>query len=136
MTRRSFLNPILGGQPELFQLRNETTGAIVADRVLTAFDSSSRRTGLLKHRGLPDGTALIMAPTNAIHTFFMRFAIDVVFVARDGRVVKTRPTLGPWRMAAALRAHAVVELAAGALATSTTSPGDRLVVVARPIAAS
>ena len=77
MTRRSFLNPILGGQPELFQLRNETTGAIVADRVLTAFDSSSRRTGLLKHTGLPDGTALIMAPTNAIHTFFMRFAIEI-----------------------------------------------------------
>ena len=71
---------------------------------------------------------MIIAPTNAIHTFFMKFAIDVAFVARDGRVLKTRHAMGPWRMAAALRGFAVVELAAGVLAETQTTAGDRLTI--------
>jgi uncharacterized protein len=97
--------------------------------VLSALDSKSRRTGLLRHESLPDGEAMVIAPTNAIHTFFMRFAIDVVFVARDGRVVKACASVKPWRVAMALRAFAVVELPAGTLARSDTVPGDTLSIV-------
>ena len=125
----SFLTPLLCGEPETCSLINERSGAVVASHLLTAFDSRSRRTGLLRHSSLPEGTALIIAPSNAIHTFFMRFAIDVAFVAKDGRVRKICRALPPWRMAAALRAYAVVELAADALAQSGTSPGDVLAVV-------
>jgi hypothetical protein len=103
-------------------------GAVVADRVLTAFDSHARRKGLLGLDSLPQGSALCIAPSNAVHTFFMRFAIDVAFVTRDGRVVKIRSAMPPWRMAAALRAFAVVELPAGTLARSNTVPGDILAV--------
>jgi uncharacterized membrane protein (UPF0127 family) len=77
---------------------------------------------------LPDGSALIIAPTNAIHTFFMKFDIDVAFVDGTGRVVKTRAALPPWRLAGALRAVAVIELPAQALTRSDTRNGDRLIV--------
>src|SRR5262245_56751020 len=122
MSRHSFLGPIVGEAAHQFHLRNERTGAIVAVRLITAFDSASRRTGLLHHQALSPGTAMIIAPTSAIHTFFMRFPIDVAFVARDGRVLKSRAAMRPWRMSAAFGAHAAVELPAGALAASNTRP--------------
>jgi hypothetical protein len=59
----------------------------------------------------------------------MRFPIDLAFVTRDGRIVKACPSVKPWRVAAALRAYAVVELPAGTLARCETVPGDRLIVV-------
>ena len=124
----SFLNPLLRDGSDRYRLVNERTGVLVADRVLTAFDSASRRTGLLHHNALPAGTALIIAPSNAIHTFFMRFAIDVAFVAKDGRIVKIRNAIRPWRMAAAWRAYAAIELPAGTI-DSETRTGDRLVVL-------
>ena len=71
---------------------------------------------------------MIIAPSNAIHTFFMKFPIDVVYVTRDGRVVKCREHLVPWRVSGALRAFGVIELPAGTLARTPTVPGDQLVV--------
>ena len=108
-------------------LVNARTGAIVADHLLTAFDSASRRQGLLGRDSLPGGHALIIAPSNAVHTFFMRFPIDIVFVRRDGRVIKVRSAVVPRRLAAAIRGFAVVELPAGTLARSGTEPGDMLI---------
>ena len=127
----SFLNPLLHAAAGDLSLRNERTGLTIATTLLAAFDSKARRTGLLRHASLAAGTALIIAPTNAIHTFFMRFAIDVAFVAKDGRVVKVRTALPPWRVAAALGAHAVIELPPGTLGRSDTKPGDRLVIAPR-----
>lgn len=75
---------------------------------------------------MPAGSALIIAPSNAIHTFFMRFAIDVAFAARDGTVVKRRTAIPPWRITAAWGAYAVIELPAGALDLSGTERGDTL----------
>jgi uncharacterized membrane protein (UPF0127 family) len=124
----SFVEPLLRegvGGHTLVNARNDQT---VADRLVTAFDSASRRKGLLQQDSMAEGSALIIAPSNAIHTFFMRFAIDVAFVTRDGRVLKTRTAMPAWRMAASLRAFAVVELPAGALARSDVKPGDQLVV--------
>jgi uncharacterized membrane protein (UPF0127 family) len=105
-------------------LRNQRTGAIVADRLLAALDSRSRRTGLLKHTGLALGEAMVIAPTNAIHTFFMRFAIDVAFVDRTGRVVKICAAVKPWKIAWAWGGYAVLETAANAL--DGLRPGDVL----------
>jgi uncharacterized membrane protein (UPF0127 family) len=128
----SFLKPLLEAGPAGCGLRNERTGGVVASDLLTAFDSESRRTGLLRHTSLPAGSALIIAPTNAIHTFFMRFPIDVAFVEKDGRVAKTCAALPAWRIAWALKAYAVVELPAGALERADTRRGDRLVVTPAP----
>lgn len=124
----SFVQPLLREGADGHTLANARNGIVVADRVMTAFDSKSRRKGLLKQDSMAEGSALIIAPSNAIHTFFMRFAIDVAFVAKDGRVLKTRAAMPAWRMAASLRAFAVVELPSGALARSDVRAGDQLVI--------
>jgi uncharacterized protein len=122
----SWLNPLLREPSTRFRLVNARTGAVIADAVSGAFDSATRRRGLLGRDGMAAGEALIIAPTNAIHTFFMRFAIDVAFVARDGRVLKVRSRMRPWRMSAAFRAFGVVEMAAGSFASAATDSGDTL----------
>jgi uncharacterized protein len=127
----TFLKPLTRGDEASLVLRNQRTGALVADRLLPALDSETRRTGLLKHASLPRGEAMVIAPTNAIHTFFMRFPIDVAFVARDGRIVKIRRAMPAWRMSAAWGGYAVVEMAAGEFARSGTEPGDHVVVEPR-----
>ena len=71
---------------------------------------------------------MIIAPSNAVHTFFMKFPIDIAFVGRDGRVRKIREAVRPWRMSAALRTYAVIELPAGALHSTNTVVGDTLVI--------
>jgi uncharacterized protein len=134
---KSFVDPLLRTDQTACVLTNTRNNRIVARTLLTAFDSASRRRGLLEHESLDEGTALIMAPSNAIHTFSMRFAIDVAFLSRDGQVVKVRPTVVPWRIAAAWSAFAVVELCGGTLAKSDTRTGDRLelIPVGRSLAA-
>jgi uncharacterized membrane protein (UPF0127 family) len=100
----------------------------VATHVETAFSSADRKKGLLGRDGLAPGQALVIAPTNLVHTFAMRFPIDILFVARDGRVVKISGSVPPRRIAGALRGFAVVEMAAGEASRSDTQPGDVLEV--------
>lgn len=88
-----FLTPMLERPEARWQLRDERNGAILASRLEAAFDSRSRRRGLLGRAGLEAGAALVVAPCNAIHTFFMRFPIDLLFVTRDGKIVKLRASL-------------------------------------------
>ena len=123
---RSFLNDLVDADAGGFVLRNERSGAVVAHRLLPALDPSTRNVGLLRHDALPDDTAMVLAPTSAVHTWFMRFPIDVLFVAKDGRVLKIREAVPAWRLALCLRAHAVIEMAAHAVTRSGTRVGDRL----------
>jgi uncharacterized membrane protein (UPF0127 family) len=109
-------------------LRNARHNGDVARVIETAFDSPARNKGLLGRPELAGETALILAPCNSIHTFFMKFAIDVAFVDRRGTIVRQRAAVGPWRIQVALGAFAVVELAAGTLARANTEPGDRLLL--------
>ena len=127
----SFLNPLLRDPSGSYRLINERTGSVVADHLIGAFDSKTRRTGLLAHESFPTGSAMIIAPTSAIHTFFMKFAIDVLFVSKEGEVLKACKALRPWRMAASWGAYGVIELAAGATAWSGVQQGDSLAVVRR-----
>jgi uncharacterized membrane protein (UPF0127 family) len=122
----SFLSQLLRDPHAAYRLINGRNGRIVATDVITAFDSASRRRGLLGTDSLTPGRALIIAPTNAIHTWFMRFDIDVAFVAKDGRVVKVRHRLRPWRMSGAIRGFAVIELPGGTLAATDTLANDVL----------
>ncbi|MGE5358148.1 MAG: DUF192 domain-containing protein [Bacteroidales bacterium] len=112
-------------------LRNERTGAVLATGLEGAFESRARRRGLLGRDVMAPGAALIIAPCNSIHTFFMRFPIDVVFVRRDGEVVKICRRVPSWRLRLAPRAFAVVEFAAGALDNQAIARGDRLVAAPR-----
>ena len=121
-----FLAALLA-QPNLpLVLRNERTGLTLATTLEPFFDSPSRRRGLLGRDGLGPGVAAILAPCGAIHTLFMRFPVDVVFVGRDGVVTKVCLAVKPWRAAVALGAFAAIELAAGAAGGGATRPGDRL----------
>jgi uncharacterized membrane protein (UPF0127 family) len=107
-------------------LMNERTGSIVADDVELAVTRNARRRGLLGRSGLAPFCGLLLAPCAAVHTMFMRFAIDVIFVDRAGRVVRVVPGLGPWRAAMKVIAHAVIELPAGTLASRDVAVGDSL----------
>ena len=126
MSRSGFLAPLVGCPAGPFQLRNVRTGQILADAVEPAFDAERRRRGLLGRTGLPDGAAIVIAPSNAVHTFFMKFPIDVVFVRRDGTVVKVRRDMPAGRIAAAFSAFAVIETAAGGAERAGVRPGDRI----------
>jgi uncharacterized membrane protein (UPF0127 family) len=130
---KHFLEPLLrrDAPPLALSIDRPSGATTLATTVEAAVDSASRRRGLLGRDALAPGAALVIAPTNGIHTFFMRFAIDVVFVARDGRVVKIARAVKPWRASLALRAFAVVELGAGAADRAALRVGDRLTVVAR-----
>ena len=124
----SFLTPLLRAPGVRHVLENSRHGGLVAPHLLTAFDSADRKKGLLGRDSLPDGTAMIIAPCSAVHTFFMRFVIDIAFVAKDGRVIKVRAAVPPRRLAAAFGAFAVLELPAGALHRADVVAGDMLLV--------
>lgn len=123
-----FLNRMLEDRDVEYGLQNARSGALLATRLEAAFDSRSRRHGLLGRERLDEGAALVIAPCNAVHTFLMRFPIDVIFVARDGTVVKLRERLATGRIAFAFRAFAVVECPSGVIVGSGTRAGDTLEV--------
>ena len=125
----SFFRTLLRAAPGAQVIRNTRNGRVIARDLTTAFDSASRRVGLLRHASFPQGAAMLIAPTNAVHTFFMRFPIDIAFITREGTVVKACHVVKPWRIAAALRAYGVVELPAGTLTACDTTAGDVLAVV-------
>jgi len=125
----NFLLPMIRHAERAYQLRNVRTGQLVAQTIVPAFESRARRRGLLGRDSFPDGSAMIIAPSNAIHTFWMRFAIDVMFVRRNGVVVKVQQELSPWRIAVAPLGYAAIELPAGALRRSEVTVGDVLALV-------
>jgi hypothetical protein len=73
----------------------------------------ARVRGLLGRSSLATGEGILLRPASSVHTAFMRFAIDVVFLDRDLRVLKIASHLRPWRTAARRKAHAVLELRGG-----------------------
>jgi uncharacterized protein len=107
-------------------LINQRTDEALAERVEVAVTRRDRRKGLLGRSGLDPASALIIAPCFSIHTMFMRFAIDAIFVDEDGRVVKVVHDMTPWRIAIDATAHAVIELPAGSLRNRQITVGDRL----------
>jgi hypothetical protein len=88
--------------------------------------SAKRRAGLLKHTGLAPGEGLWIAPCEGVHSFFMKFSIDVIYLDRKQRVRKLRPHMVPWRISLCLAADSVLELPAGAIASTGTGRGDQL----------
>lgn len=106
---------------------NATRHTLVACRVRTATAFWPRAVGLLGRRCLPADEGLLFPACRSIHTWGMRFAIDVVALDADWTVQHCVPQLGPWRLfCAAPPAWAILELAGGALAPSGTQVGDRL----------
>lgn len=111
------------------RLVNARTGATIAESVEVAVSRRARRRGLLGRAAVDPASALVLVPCAAIHTLFMRFAIDAVFVDETGRAVRIVPGLAPWRAAVAPFAYAVIEMPAGT-AVGTVDVGDPLYLAA------
>jgi hypothetical protein len=126
-----FLEPLLR-TGESFGLLIARSQTWLAMRLEPAFDSKSRKQGLLGREALAEGSAIVIAPSQAVHTVGMRFPIDIIAVSREGRVVKVREGVGAWRVMVAWSAFAMIELRAGTCARAGIQVGDRLVVSPRP----
>ena len=107
-------------------MRNITRGVILAESADLADTSEKRRTGLLKHTGLEPGQGLWIIPCESVHSFFMKFTIDVLYLDREKKVRGMRPNMKPWRLSACLPAHSVLELPAGTIGRTGTKKGDQL----------
>jgi uncharacterized protein len=108
-------------------------GTLVCERCLLAETPLTRLRGLLGRAELGHGEGLLLRPAASIHMWFMRFAIDAVFLDGENRVLKIAEHLRPWQVAGCRGSKAVIELAAGEAARVGLAPGDR--VVMRPPAA-
>lgn len=106
-------------------IRNTTKDSTLATAAEQATTFWQRGRGLLGRKELPAGSGLVIAPCSNIHMFWMQFALDVVFLDREGRVLKLYPALQPWRPYAGARgARTTLELPVGAIAASNTTVGD------------
>ncbi len=112
------------------RISNLTRQVELASRVEVAGHGAKRRKGLLGRDRLPAGEGLWIVPCEAVHTFGMRFAIDLVYLDRRMRVKKVKSNVPPWRLSACLSAHSVIELASGTICSTRTKAGDMLEVSA------
>ena len=103
-------------------------GTLACERCVVAETAPARMRGLLGRTGLDDREGLLIRPTNSVHMFFMRFAIDVVFLDRDLVVRKVVEALRPWRMAGCRGARAALELPAVSAGRSGITVGEQLVL--------
>ena len=109
-----------------YVLKNARTGQAIAENAILASSPLARMKGLLGKKTLPIKEAIILRPASSIHTHFMRFALDVIYLDRDDEIVKVVRNLVPWRFSAAKRAHTVIEMVAGAITDKDLRVGDRL----------
>jgi len=111
---------------EQMKIVNLTRSTVLASSVEIADSGATRNKGLLGRKCLEPGTGLWIVPCEAVHTFGMQFAIDLVYLDRKLRIEKIRHCVRPWRMSACLSAHSIIELPAGSVRDSQSQPGDQL----------
>jgi len=122
----------MSARPDGSLLVNRTRGVVLATHIAYARTPFARAWGLIGRRSFPPGHALVLDPCGAIHTFFMRVAVDALFVSTDGRIVRAIEALPPWRIGPPWTRGAcwTVELPAGTLAATGTQVGDVVALVA------
>jgi uncharacterized protein len=105
---------------------NATRSTVLATHLEVAHSAKKRKKGLLGRDGLAPGEGLWIVPCESVHTFSMRFPIDLIYLDRENRVRKVRDSVGAWRISACLTAHSVLELPAGTVRNTATRRGDVL----------
>lgn len=115
-------------------VRNATRGTVVASEADIADTSAKRRAGLLSRTGLAPGEGLWIVPCEGVHTFAMKFPIDVVYLNKSRKVLKIRDCMKRSRISFCLTAHSVLELPAGRAAETGTVVGDQLEFDKRQVA--
>lgn len=106
---------------------NQTKGTAVAEEVQIARSFWSRFKGLMLRASLPQSQGVLLCPSASIHTAFMRFPTDVLFIDRHNRVVKVVEEIKPYRVAFSA-GHSALELQAAAAARASVEEGDQLVL--------
>jgi len=108
-------------------INNKTKNVVLAKKVVVANSPLKRMIGLLGRKSLDAQEALIIKPCNAIHTFFMRFPIDIIFLSKNNEVVKVISDIPPFRLSPiCFKSNFVIELPAGTILSSKTSLGDKI----------
>jgi uncharacterized membrane protein (UPF0127 family) len=123
------LNPpiLKTGQGPIPKIINLTKNKILAEDVILSTSFLKRLTGLLGYKSLEKNQAMILWPANSVHTFFMRFPIDVLFVDRNNIVIKTVSNMVPFRATAVyFKSLVVIELPSGMISITQTAEGDYL----------
>jgi uncharacterized membrane protein (UPF0127 family) len=108
---------------------NKTKNAVLAEEAIMADRLFPRIKGLLGRKNFRQGEAIIITPCNSIHTFFMGFPIDVLFVNKNNLVVKAISAMPPGRLTPIyFNACFVIELPPGTIQSTSTSKGDTLLI--------
>lgn len=111
------------------KITNQCKNSVIADSALLADSFLSRMVGLLKHHQLGQGEGLIITKCNSIHMFFMRFAIDVIFIDKKDVVVGMVRKIRPNRLSKIYwKAVSAIEVPVGVIDASETEVGDQLLL--------
>ena len=113
---------------KIVSVLNETTQSTVASHVGLANNPLLRLKGLMFQKELPEGHGLWITPCNSVHMFWMRFALDAVFVAKDGTIVHLQENLKPWQLSPVIfKAHSVLEVPTGTIKKHGLAVGQTLI---------
>ena len=104
---------------------NARTGRVVGTTIEEAKGPWRSFRGLMFRKGLPDGHGMLFRPAKGIHTQFMRFPIDLIYLDKNNQVLKVRPSMRPWRFDFT-NAAAVIEMTGGTAVAVDVQAGDRL----------
>lgn len=108
-----------------FIITNISKATLLARKATLANTVGKRIIGLLGRRGMENGEGLIIRPCSSIHTFFMRFPIDILFLDKDSKVVKSIRRMRPFRLSGwVVGAKEVVELPSGVISSTQIDVGD------------
>ena len=115
--------------PRKLRVDNLTRGQNLVTKGAAAANIASRLRGLIGRPRLVDGEGLLILPCTGVHTHFMRYPIDVLYVNPNGEIIAMDQAMAPWRFGRIhSRARFVVEIPAGTVASTGTQIGDRLLV--------
>jgi len=116
------LNNIKKGRAKVI---NASKDVLLADRAKIADTYLERLTGLLNRKSLDKGEALILLPSNCIHSFFMRFSIDVLFLDKNNKIIAALPSFKPFRLSPVyFSASLVIELPEFTIQSTVSEVGD------------
>jgi len=128
------ISSIRGTSRDTFlQVSNLTRNSVLASRMEVADNAAKRNKGLLGRESLHPGEGLWIVPCEAVHTFWMRFPIDLIYLDKKKGIRKLRSEVRPWRLSACFSAHSVLELPSGTIRETRTELGDTLEFSAVPL---
>lgn len=111
-----------------YQIINQTKNTVIANKVIIAKSFFRRLVGLMFRKNIPADYCLAFYKSSALHTCFMRFPIDIIFLDKNMKVIKVVSALKPWRMILCFHSYITLELAAGRAAFGKVEKNDVLIL--------